>query len=242
MVENATPRTLVLIPAYDERDALPGVLGDLKAVVPQFDVLVIDDGSTDGTAEVARSHGVAVARLPFNIGIGGALRTGFHYAADNGYDRAIQVDADGQHSAHELAVLVAGLDGGADLVIGSRFTKGGSATYQVGRIRRTAMVVLGALVRVLCKQRFTDTSSGFRAFSRPMVEFFARTYPVEYMESVEALLLASYGGFRVVEVPVEMEQRSAGVPSTRSLRLLYHYVRLLILMVTTARLRRVSGG
>ena len=235
--EQAAPeRTLVIIPAYNEQEAIPGVLKELADRVPEYDVLVVDDGSTDRTAEVARAAGVRVASLPYNLGIGGALRTGFLFAVRNDYERAMQFDADGQHDAAEIEKLMAAADAGADLVIGSRFATG-ETTYEVGRVRSTAMRFLRLTVKFVSGQGISDTSSGFRAFSRPMLDFFARNYPVEYMDSVEALLLACHAGFRVVETPVLMRKRTGGSPSSRSFRLLYHYVRLLIVLVTTASVR-----
>jgi glycosyltransferase involved in cell wall biosynthesis len=118
--------TLIIIPAYNEDESLPSVLKELREQTPELDVLVISDGSTDRTTEVARAAGVAVAELPFNLGIGGALRTGFTYAVRNGYQRAVQFDADGQHDPLQVAVLLAGLDAGVDMVVGSRFAEGGA--------------------------------------------------------------------------------------------------------------------
>lgn len=230
-------RTLVIIPAYNEEEPLPRVLDELRAVQPSLDVLVVDDGSTDKTADLARAAGVHVVELPFNLGIGGALRTAFRYAARHGYERGVQFDADGQHDPHAISDLLAGLDEGADLVIGSRFAHE-THVYEVGRVRARAMGLLRFVVRQLSGKSFTDTSSGFRAFSRPVLEFFARTYPHEYMESVEALMLALTAGFRVEEVPVKMTSRAAGEPSNRRLKLLYHYLRLLLVITVTARKRR----
>lgn len=234
-------RTLAIIPALNEEGSLPAVLDGLRTAMPTVDILVIDDGSTDATVEVAREHGAIVASLPFNLGIGAALRTGFRFASEQHYDRAFQFDADGQHDPHEVPKLMAGLDAGADLVIGTRFADA-DGEYIVGMTRGTAMGVLRAMIRMLVGRRFTDTSSGFRGFSRPMIEFFARNYPREYMDSVEALVLASYRGFTVDEVPVTMHERTAGVASQRSFKLMYHYLRLLSLLVlTTSRGARRSG-
>jgi glycosyltransferase involved in cell wall biosynthesis len=231
-------RTLVIIPALNEEESLPGVLATLLATSPELDMLVVDDGSTDATARVAAEHGAKVARLPFNVGIGGALRTGFRYAVRQGYQRAVQFDGDGQHDAAELDTILLELDRGADLVIGSRFART-ERTYVTGAVRGGAMGLLRIVLSLLVGRRFTDTSSGFRAFSRPMLEFFARTYPVEYMsDTVEALLLACYAGYTVVETPVTMHKRSAGVASQRGVRLLYHYVRLLLVLASMASPRR----
>ncbi|MBW3562333.1 MAG: glycosyltransferase family 2 protein [Actinobacteria bacterium] len=234
---NARASTLVVIPAYNEEEALPSALADLREHVPDHDVLVVDDGSTDNTTVVARQAGVRVARLPFNLGIGGALRTGFHYAAMHGYERVVQFDADGQHDAKAIARLHTALDDGADMVVGSRFA-GNEADYDVGHVRGGAMGFLRVVVHLLSGRRFTDTSSGFRAFGPAALRFFSRTYPAEYMDSVEALILAAYAGLRIDEVPTPMHSRAAGTPSTRSLRLIYHYFRVLLVLVLSASVRR----
>lgn len=222
-------RTLVIVPAFNEEEALPRVLKELRASAEAFDIVVVDDGSTDSTGKVARAQGAIVLPLPFNLGIGGALRTGFLYAVEHGYERAVQFDGDGQHDPAELPALLAELDEGADLVIGSRFADrvGG---YDVSKVRGGAMRLLRFTVRLFTGRSFTDTSSGFRGFSRPMLEYFARTYPYEYMESVEALLMASANGFDVREVPVQMRVREGGRPSNRRLRLLYHFLRVFLVI------------
>jgi len=225
--------TLVIIPAFNEQDALPSTIAALRAAQPDLAVVIVDDGSTDATSAVARSLGIDVVRLPFNLGIGAALQTGFRFAVAHGFTRAVQFDADGQHDPASIPALLAGLDAGADLVIGSRFADGGD-TYEVGRMRSGAMGLLRLAVKPLSGQRFTDTSSGFRGFSHAMLVEFAERYPDEYLESVEALLLASTSGFAVTEVPVTMHERTAGLPSTRRLRLAYHYVRLLLVIAVTA--------
>ncbi len=184
----ATP-TIAIIPAYNEAAALPVVLPELRAAVPGLDVVVVSDGSTDATAAVARAAGVHVVELPFNLGIGGALQTGFRFAVRRGYKQAVQFDADGQHDPREVRNLLQALDDGADLVIGSRFASPDDR-YHVGLARSGAMGIIRAAVRLLSGRRFTDTSSGFRGFSRRLMAFFADTYPAEYMDSVEALLLA----------------------------------------------------
>jgi len=221
-------RTAVVIPAFNEVDALPGVLADLATHVPDHHVIVVDDGSTDGTHLAAVAGGATCLRLPFNLGIGGALRLGFRHAVREGYERAYQFDADGQHDASQVGDLLAALDD-ADMVIGSRFAS--DRGYRVGRSRGVAMALLRRLVGAISGQRFTDTSSGFRAFRRPVLEFFATEYPMEYMESVEALVLAVRHGFTVREVPVTMRDRAAGTASNRSIRLAYHFIRLLIVLV-----------
>ena len=152
----------------------------------------------------------------------------------------MQFDADGQHDPAHIKTLTDALEGGADMVIGSRFAET-SAHYDVGGTRRGAMRVLQVMVRLLAGRRYSDTSSGFRGFNQQVLAFFARNYPSEYMESVESLVLATLEGFDVVEVPVDMRQRAAGAPSSRRLRLVYHYMRLMLVLGSAAsRRRRVS--
>jgi len=223
--------TLVIIPAYDEEAALPSTLDELATVRPDLDVLVVSDGSRDKTAALARAAGVAVVELPFNLGIGGALQTGFRYAVRHGYERAVQFDADGQHDPREIAELEAGLDDGAALVVGSRFGDG-TVEYRVGPARRGAMAILRWSVNSLVHQKFTDTSSGFRAFNASLLQHFARSYPVEFMDSTESLVIAINEGFTVVEVPTRIRARSAGQPSNRHVRLVYHYLRLMVVLLS----------
>ncbi len=231
---------LFIIPAFNEEEALPGVLVELAEAYPGADVVVIDDGSSDATAAVARAGGAVVLQLPYNLGIGGALRTGFRYAVRKGYPRAVQFDADGQHHPDEVPALLAGLDAGADMVVGSRFSDG-QPGYKVGRLRKAAMGGLTVTMRRIAGKDFSDTSSGFRAFSRPVLEFFADTYPAEYMESVEALFTTVRAGYDVVEVPVTMRSRELGAPSNRTWRLVYHYLRLFVVLLAAApRSRRPS--
>lgn len=224
---------LFIIPAFNEEESLPGVLAELAGAYPDADVVVIDDGSSDATAAVARAGGAVVLQLPYNLGIGGALRTGFRYAVRKGYQRGVQFDADGQHHADEVPALLAGLDAGADMVVGSRFSDG-PPPYKVGRLRKAAMGVLTVTMRRIAGKHFSDTSSGFRAFSRPVLEFFAETYPAEYMESVEALFSTVRAGYDVVEVPVQMRERELGAPSNRTWRLVYHYLRLFVVLLAQA--------
>jgi glycosyltransferase involved in cell wall biosynthesis len=200
--------------------------------VPDFDIVVVDDGSTDATGAIARTAGALVVQLPFNLGVGGAVRAGLRWAEQNGYDRAVVVDADGQHDPHGIAVLVEALDAGADMVVGTRYAPGAQA-FRVGRARATAMGLLRFLVRIVAKQRFTDVTSGFRAFDRPVIELLARSYPAEYLaDTVEALLMVIYAGFRVDEVPIVMRPRAGGRPSSRRLGLVLNFLRLWIAVLS----------
>ena len=220
--------TLIIIPAYNEEDALPATLDELRMAQPEAKVAVIDDGSADATAAVARAAGATVVPLPINLGVGGAVRTGLRCASEWGFDRAVVVDADGQHDPQGVAQLLAALDEGADLVIGSRFAPG-APDYETGRVRRRAMRLLQRIVRLRTGQTFTDVTSGYRGFSRPMIELLAVEYPAEYLaDTVEALLIVHENGGRIVEVPVPMRPRAGGVPSARGLLLAVNYLRLLV--------------
>lgn len=230
-------RVLIIIPALNEASTLPSVLEHLGQAGPSYDVVVVDDGSTDNTADIARAAGAIVLSLPFNLGIGGALRTGFRYAVQQDYDAAVQLDADGQHDPWSIQLLLDQLER-ADFVVGSRFSTGVPA-YEVGRTRRHAMRTLELSVRLLTGRRYTDTSSGFRAFNRDVLQYFARSYPSEYMESVEALVNVSYEGFRIVEVPIDMHARAGGSASNMHVKLAYHYVRVIATLL--ARIRKRSN-
>lgn len=185
-------------------------------------------------------------RLPFNLGVGGAVRAGLRWAEQHGYDRAVIFDADGQHDPRGIAALLAALDAGADLAVGSRFAPG-APDYPVGRVRRAGMRMLSAVVRRITGRRFTDVTSGFRALDRPVLELLAREYPADFLaDTVEALLLVVFAGFRVDDVPVAMRPCAAGQPSSRNLRLAVELARLLIGILSSgyrhARPRRKETG
>lgn len=221
-------RTLVVIPAFNEEAALPATLEELHRALPGISVVVVDDGSSDRTAERARAGGAVVVVLPFNLGVGSAVRTGLRYALDHGYERAVVFDADGQHDARAIADLLAVLDRGADVALASRFGPGTEA-YPVGRVRKAAMRLLARFVHHLTGQTFTDPTSGFRAFDAPAIRLLARAYPVEYLaDTVEVLLILSSAGLTIEEVPSSMRTRSAGQPSNRRFRLVANYLRVLV--------------
>jgi glycosyltransferase involved in cell wall biosynthesis len=228
------PRTLVVVPAYHEEDAIAATLKDLANEQPDLDVVVIDDGSTDATATIAAQSGANVVRLPFNLGVGGAVRTGLRYAVEHGYDRTVIFDGDGQHLASSITSLLEVLDDGADMAVGSRFALDAPG-YEVGGSRRRAMALLSRIVGWSTGRVFTDTTSGFRAFGREPTELLARAYPVEYLaDTVEVLILLCREGYRVEEVPVAMRPRTSGQPSSRSFKLVFNYLRLLIGILASA--------
>ena len=196
-------------------------------------MLVVDDGSSDRTGEIAQAAGAWVLSHPFNLGVGAALRSGFRYSAEHGYTTMLQLDADGQHDPAFAAALLAPLEDGADLVVGSRFAAG----FQIGRTRRLCMRWLARIVSRRAHVEITDTTSGFRAFGKRAVERFAVSYPTEYLsDTVEALLLAAAWQLDIREVAVEMRPRQGGHPSTGSVRSLYHLIRL-VLVIALHRVR-----
>ncbi|MEV4543436.1 glycosyltransferase family 2 protein [Micromonospora echinaurantiaca] len=204
-------RVLIIIPALNESGSIADVVGEVRGELPGVDVLVVDDGSTDRTAAVAAAAGARVAQLPYNLGVGGAMRLGYRYARDHGYDVAIQIDADGQHDPRYVPKLVDLLDDN-DLVIGARFA--GEGDYSVRGPRRWAMVMLSAVLSRVARTKLTDTTSGFRAANRRVIEMFARWYPAEYLgDTVETLVHTARRGYRIRQVPVAMRKRMAGTPS-----------------------------
>ncbi|MGZ4438887.1 MAG: glycosyltransferase family 2 protein, partial [Gaiellaceae bacterium] len=203
---------------------MAAVVGEIRAADPEFDIVVVDDGSTDRTAGIAEAEGVAVIRLPFNLGIGGAVQTGYQYARDNGFDVAVQVDGDGQHDPREISGLLAPLlEDRADMVVGTRFAAGGG--YRGTRLRRVGIRIFAGVVSILVRARVTDTTSGFRAVNRRTICLFAIDYPHDYPE-VEATVLAVRHGLRVVEVPVQMRVRESGSSSITALRSVYYMVKV----------------
>jgi glycosyltransferase involved in cell wall biosynthesis len=211
--------------------------------VPDIEVVVVDDASTDATAEIAEQHGATVLRLPFNVGIGGAVQTGFRYALEAGYQRAIRLDGDGQHDASQIPRILAPIEAGsADLVIGSRFVNP-SAAYRPPFARRIGIRVFARLVSVLGGQRVTDTTSGFIALDRAGIELFAAEYPHDYPE-VEATLVALRSGLRLEQVQVEMRERTSGTSSITFIRSLYYIVKvtLALLVASMRRYPRFEGA
>jgi glycosyltransferase involved in cell wall biosynthesis len=201
-------RTLVVVPALDEEESLPAILAETRAVAPGYDLLVVDDGSRDRTAEVAVAHGVPVVRHPFNLGVGGALQTGFRWALAHGYDVVVQLDADGQHDPRCLDALVAPVrDGACDVAIGSRYVE--ASGYRAPRFRRLGMLLFSGIVRLALGQRIADTTSGFRAYGRRVVEVCQHDFPKDFPDAPLLIALARRG-FVLREVPVTMRERRAG--------------------------------
>lgn len=204
-------RVLVIVPAWNEARNVGATIREIRSAGDNYDVLVIDDGSVDHTAAVAREAGATVVTLPFNLGVGGAMRTGFTYAQREGYHQTIQVDADGQHNPMDIARVVAGLET-ADISIGARFAEVGD--YSVRGPRKWAMLFLARTLSRVAKTRLTDVTSGFRAANRRAINQYVDYYPAEYLgDTIDSLVAACHAGLTVTQVPVAMRPRAHGNPS-----------------------------
>jgi glycosyltransferase involved in cell wall biosynthesis len=234
---------VAIVPAWNEAGAIGKVVDEIKGFDPAIDIVVIDDASTDGTAAVAELHGATVLCLPFNVGIGGAVQTGFRYALEEGYALAVRLDGDGQHDASEIPKILGPAEAGeANLVIGSRFIDPGG-TYRPPFARRIGIGVFARLVSILGGQRVTDTTSGFVALDRAGIELFATQFPHDYPE-VEATLVALRSGLRVVQVQVDMRERTTGSSSITFVRSLYYIVKVMLalLVASLRRYPRLEGA
>jgi glycosyltransferase involved in cell wall biosynthesis len=219
-------RGLAIVPAFNEEASVGAVIDEIRSAVPWFEIVVVDDGSRDRTGEVAEERGAVVLRLPYNVGIGGAVQTGHQYAARNGFDVAVQVDADGQHDASEIVKLLDPIIAGdADMVVGTRFAGGDG--YRSSAARRMGIVVLASVVSVLVRKRVTDPTSGFRAANRRALELFADDYPHDYPEA-EATVLIHRHRLRFVEVGVQMRARAQGRSSIRRFYSLVYMCKVLL--------------
>jgi glycosyltransferase involved in cell wall biosynthesis len=229
-------RTLVLVPAFNEAARIGRVLAGVRAVAPEATLLVVDDGSIDDTAAVARAAGARVLRLPFNLGAGVAAQTGYKWAVREGVDCVVQLDADGQHEPADVPTLLAVIARGeADVAIGSRFL--GVTSYRAGALRRVGMSLFGGLAWLLTGVRFSDVTSGFRAFGGGVVRFVASEwYPTDYADA-DVLITLRRAGFRLKDVPVRMYPRAGGRSMHAGLRPVY-YVFKMLLSVVLAPLRR----
>lgn len=223
----APGRVLLVVPALNEERSVGTVVQAGRRL--DYDVCVVDDGSIDSTADRAAAAGAQVLRLPVNLGVGGALRCGFRWALAHGYETVVQVDADGQHDPALVAGLLDALrDSGADMVIGSRFANG-AGPYPVRGVRRMAMRILSARVRRVAGVQVLDSSSGFRAIRRPLLDRFAAEYPVEYLgDTVEALIEAGCAGAKIVEHPIAMTKRVHGSGRASAIASVWYVLRVIV--------------
>ena len=227
-------RVLVIVPALDEEESLPRTLDEIREKAPGVDVLVVDDGSRDGTMEVARGRGVPVLHHAINLGVGAALQTGFCWAVARGYAIGVQLDADGQHDPGDLKALVAPVrEGRCDVAIGSRYVS--QTAYRAPLTRRAGMLLFSAVVRLMVGQTIRDTTSGYRAYGRTAMEFCQHDFPKDFPDAPLLIDLARRG-FRCLEVPVEMRERSAGRSFyTLSKALYYPYKNMLASLMVLLR-------
>lgn len=233
-------KNLVIIPAFNEADSIADVIEDLRLNAPGFDFIVVNDGSTDATSDVCRRLGASVLDLPVNLGIGGAVQTGYLYALRNGYDTATQMDGDGQHPAGALPSMLERLCGeGADMVIGSRFIEGKG--FQSVAMRRIGIRFISALIKILTRHVVTDPTSGLRMVSRGLIRVFAEDYPNDYPEPESAVKALSLGA-KVVEVPVEMRPRTAGKSSISMRRSIYYMIKVSAAMALVRMSSKARGG
>lgn len=222
-----TARSLAIVPAYNEEATVAAVVRDINGHAPGFDVLVVDDGSTDRTTSIARDAGAAVAKLPFNLGIGGAVQTGYRYALANDYDYAIQVDGDGQHDPAEIDKLMQRMtsEPPVGMVYGTRFAEGQG--FQSTSLRRFGIKMFALTLSLVTRQKVTDPTSGFRLCDRRAIALFADNYPLDYPE-VEAILLMHHHALKSAEVPVQMHARGGGRSSITLLRSGYYMTKVLL--------------
>ena len=220
-------RLLIIIPAYNEEGNILHTLQDLKDEFPQADVLVVNDCSKDSTLEILKENGVSFADLPVNLGIGGAVQTGYLYARQNGYDIAVQFDGDGQHRADCLEKLIQPLlDGEADMTVGSRFLPESDQNgFQSSAARRVGIRLLSSQIRLVTGKKVYDVTSGFRAVNRELIAYYSENYAQDYPEP-EAIVMALNNGFRVKEVPARMNERMEGKSSIRLFSSVYYMIKV----------------
>jgi glycosyltransferase involved in cell wall biosynthesis len=220
---------LAIVPAYNEAAVIGETVRDLRIHAPDFDVVVVDDGSTDSTSDIARNAGATVIRHPFNLGIGGTVQTGYQYALEHGYDVAVQVDGDGQHDARDVHELLARLraDRRLNMVTGSRFLAREGPGYRSSMPRRLGIRLFAGILSVIVRRRVTDPTSGMRMVDHRGIELFARDYPHDYPE-VEAAVLLHFHQLQGTEIPVHMRPRSTGTSSINPLRSVYYMVKVLL--------------
>ena len=237
------PKMLVVLPALNEEHSVGIVVKEVQTAVPRCTVLVVDDGSLDGTAAQAWEAGAQVVSNPFNLGVGGAMRVGFRVARSHGFDVLVQVDADGQHDARDIPLLVGAFDDepGPQVVIGARFAGRGGHHRPEGA-PPAAMRLLARYLSRVTGTRLTDATSGFRAHNRAGIELFARNYPADYLsDTVESLIIVADAGGRVHQVPVTMRPRLAGTPSQSAARASLYLLRVLTVLVLSV-FRRHSNS
>jgi glycosyltransferase involved in cell wall biosynthesis len=228
-MESNSKNTLVIVPAFNEEESIGSLIREIRRTVPELAVVVINDGSVDMTAVVARQSGADVLDLPCNLGVGGAVQAGFRYAYEQGYDYVVRCDGDGQHSPDGIATLMEAMNTGeADLIIGSRFL--GKNAHISNIVRYCGINVLALLLSAICRKRVTDPTSGFQMMNRQLAYFFSRSYPVDYPEP-EALALMRREGYEFMEVSVPFRDRTAGRSTIQGWGTLYYVIKVFLALV-----------
>jgi glycosyltransferase involved in cell wall biosynthesis len=222
-------RHLAIVPAYNEAGAIADAIADIRRHAPDFDVLVVDDGSTDATAVRAKMAGAKVVQPPFNLGIGGAVQCGYQYALAKNYDVAVQVDGDGQHDARCIPELLRELQRRPELnmITGSRFLAADRDGYRSSASRRLGIRIFSRVLSIITGRRVTDPTSGFRMCDRRGIELFARDYPHDYPE-VEAVLMVHHHQLVSDELPVRMRPRTSGESSINATQSAFYMVKVLL--------------
>ena len=220
-------KKLIIVPAYNEEKNIKNVINNINENAKDYDYIIINDCSTDNTEKVCKENNFKYISLPKNLGIGGAVQTGYKYAKENNYDIAIQFDGDGQHDTEYLDLLVKQIENGANMSIGSRYIdkEGFQSTY----IRRLGKNIISFIIKILCRKKVTDPTSGFRACDRKIIEMFARNYPDEYPEP-ETIIKILTNKYVLVEVPVKMHERQGGKSSITPIKSLKYMIKVIISM------------
>lgn len=219
-------KVLIMIPAYNESGNIENVVNNLINNFPQYDYVIINDGSTDNTADICRKNNYNFINLPANLGIGGCVQTGYLYASQNNYDIAIQMDGDGQHLPQEIEKIIKPIeDDEADFVIGSRFID--KEGFQSSITRRIGIRIISNIIKFCCGVRIHDTTSGFRAVNKKCIEIFKNTYAPDYPEP-ESIVVSNLCGCKVKEVPVIMAERQAGTSSINLRKSIYYMIKVSI--------------
>lgn len=217
-------KILVIIPAYNEEHTIRNVVNKIQVCIPEADILVINDGSKDNTSIIALDSGANVIDLPYNLGIGGAMQTGYLYAKEKKYDIAVQVDADGQHDPLYIKELIEPIvQNSADVVVGSRYVN--KSSYKSSVIRRIGIIFFSIFVSILINQKLRDTTSGFRAVNKSVIDYFAHYYPTDYPE-VDVLVKLKKKNFKIIELPVQMFERQGGKSSITALQSIYYMIKV----------------
>ncbi|WP_426350474.1 glycosyltransferase family 2 protein [Alloiococcus sp. CFN-8] len=234
-------KKLIIIPAYNEESNIKDVVNYIIRTVPDYDYIIINDGSTDKTEEICKNEGFNYISLPVNLGIGGAVQTGYRYALENQYDIAVQIDGDGQHDCRDLDRLLDKLKKNRyNMVIGSRFIS--REGFQSSFTRRLGISYFSSLIKAITKVRITDPTSGLRMCDKRVIEVFAKEYPTDYPEP-ESIVTIIRKGFSVGEVEANMKERQGGVSSINAMKAVYYMIKVtLAILISYAANKNIIGG